>query len=62
MTINKHKIDWAIVATITRPNGTWFDKTLTDFPETIGIDVNEWLSQMLEEEYDNKTIISKTHK
>ena len=53
MTETKHKIDWAIVVTITRPNGTWFSKTITDFPDTNGIDVNEWLAEYVKEEYDN---------
>ena len=40
----KHKItDWTITATVERPDGTWYDHTITDFPEHIGITINEWL-------------------
>jgi len=55
MTIKKtkHEVDWIIVATITRPDGTWFDKTIGDFPDTIGMDINEWLADYVKEEYDN---------
>ena len=46
----KHKItDWSITATVERPDGTWYDHTITDFPEHIGITVNEWL-----EKYKNR--------
>ena len=42
----KHKItDWSITATVERPDGTWYDHTITDFPEHIGITVNEWLDK-----------------
>jgi len=40
----KHKItDWTITAVVERPDGTWYDHTITDFPEHIGITINEWL-------------------
>ena len=40
----KHKItDWTITAIVERPDGTWYDHTITDFPENIGITINEWL-------------------
>ena len=40
----KHKItDWSITAIVERPDGTWYDHTITDFPENIGITINEWL-------------------
>ena len=40
----KHKCTgWAIVATMERPDSTWYDHTITDFPEHIGITINEWL-------------------
>ena len=42
--MKKHKItDWTITATVERPDGTWYDHTITDFPEHIGITINEWL-------------------
>ena len=40
----KHKItDWTITIVVERPDGTWYDHTITDFPEHIGITINEWL-------------------
>ena len=50
----KYKITgWAIVATIERPDGTWFDNTITDFPEHIGITINEWLEDYKSIEEEN---------
>jgi len=49
----KHKItDWTITAVVERPDGTWYDHTITDFPEHIGITINEWLQdyKTIEEE------------
>ena len=55
MTETKHKCtSWAIVCTIERPDGTWFDKTITDFKDdNVSISINEWLTYYMEEEYDN---------
>ena len=40
----KYKVtDWSLTAIVERPDGTWFDHTITDFPEYIGIAINEWL-------------------
>ena len=40
----KHKCtSWAIVSTMERPDGTWYDHTITDFPEHIAIKINERL-------------------
>ena len=53
----KHKItDWTITAVVKRPDGTWYDHTITDFPEHIGITVNEWLQdyKTIEEENNDK--------
>ena len=34
MTETKHECTgWSLVLTITRPDGTWFDKTITDFKD-----------------------------
>ena len=42
--MSKYKItDWTLTTTVERPDGTWFDHTITDFPEHIGITINEWL-------------------
>ena len=38
--------------TITRPDGTWFDKTITDMPDNVSITVNEWLTDYMKEEYE----------
>ena len=48
--------DWSITAIIKRPDGTWYDHTITDFPEHIGITVNEWLQdyKTIEEENNDK--------
>jgi hypothetical protein len=55
--MKKHKItDWSITAIVERPDGTWYDHTITDFPENIGIAINEWLQdyQTIEEERKDK--------
>ena len=55
----KHKItDWSIIATVERPDGTWYDHTIIDFPEHIGITVNEWLEdyKTTEEEGNDQSI------
>ena len=55
--MKKHKItDWSIIAVVERPDGTWYDHTITDFPENIGIAINEWLQdyQTIEEEREDK--------
>ena len=36
---------WSIVCEITRPDGTWYTDTITDFPEHLGITINEWISE-----------------
>ena len=54
--MKKHKItDWTITAVVERPDGTWYDHTITDFPEHIGITINEWLQdyKTIEEEIKN---------
>ena len=52
----KQKItDWSINITVERPDGTWYNHTVTDFPEHIGITVNEWLQdyKTIEEQRDD---------
>ena len=54
---SKYKItDWTLTAVVERPDGTWFDHTITDFPEHIGITINEWLQdyKTIEEESLNE--------
>ena len=55
MTETKHECTgWSLVLTITRPDGTWFDKTITDFKDdNVSISIYEWLTYYMEEEYDN---------
>jgi hypothetical protein len=36
---------WSIVCEITRPDGTWYTDTITDFPEHVGITINEWIPE-----------------
>ena len=55
--MKKNKItDWSITAIVERPNGTWYDHIITDFPEHIGITINEWLEnyKTIEEETNEK--------
>ena len=55
----KQKItDRSITATVERPDGTLYDHTITDFPEHIGITVNEWLEnyKTTEEESNDQSI------
>jgi hypothetical protein len=50
----KYKVTgWSIVTTVERPDGTWFDHTITDFPEHIGITINEWLEDYKTTEEEN---------
>ena len=50
----KYKVaDWSITAEFERPDGTWFDHTITDFPEHIGIAINEWLQDYKTTEEEN---------
>jgi hypothetical protein len=37
---------WAVICTITRPNGTWFDKTITDLPKYVSDPVDEYLNAL----------------
>ena len=50
----KYKVtDWSLTAIVERPDGTWFDHTITDFPEYIGIAINEWLQDYKTTEEEN---------
>jgi len=54
MTETRHKCtSWAIVSTIERPDGTWFDKTIIDIPDDIAQPIDDWLTYYTKEEYDN---------
>jgi len=53
MTETKHECTgWSLVITITRSDGTWFDKTITNMPDNVSITVNEWLTDYMKEEYE----------
>ena len=45
---------WSIVCEITRPDGTWYTDTITDFPEHVGITINEWIPEYEKEISRNK--------
>ena len=50
MTSTKYEVtSWAIVTTITRPDGTWFDRTITDIPDDISQSVDDWLTDYIKE-------------
>ena len=34
---------WALTVTWRYPDGSWNTETITDFPEHLGITINEWL-------------------
>lgn len=34
---------WGLTVTWRYPDGTWNTETITDFPEHLGITINEWL-------------------
>ena len=54
MTETKHECTgWSLVLTITRPDGTWFDKTIIDIPDDVSQPIDDWLTEYMEEEYDN---------
>ena len=59
----KHKItDWTITAVVERPDGTWYDHTITDFPEHIGITINEWLQDYKTTEEESNDKINRYNK
>ena len=54
MTETKHKCTVGLLyATIERPDGTWFDKTIIDIPDDVSQPIDDWLTYYMEEEYDN---------
>jgi hypothetical protein len=51
MTKKKYKVtSWAIVATVERPDGTWFDRTITDVDNETATAVDTFLTEEIEQE------------
>ena len=49
--ISTNKVtSWAIIATITRPNGTWFDRTITNVDNETATAVDTFLTKELDNE------------
>ena len=45
---------WAIVATITRPDGTWYDETITDIDDTTSSYVDDFLTNHMKDKEESK--------
>lgn len=41
---------WAVVVTWEREDKTWFTETITELPDSISIDINDWLDKKAKEE------------
>lgn len=41
---------WAVVVTWEREDKTWFTETITELPDNISIDINDWLDKKAKEE------------
>jgi len=48
--MSKTATNLAIVVTWEREDKTWYTETITDYPEHISIDINEWLNEKAKEE------------
>ena len=48
--MSKKPEGWAVVVTWEREDKTWYTETITDFPETISIDIHDWLDKRAKEE------------
>ena len=48
--MSKKPEGWAVVVTWEREDKTWYTETITDYPEHISIDINEWLNEKLKEQ------------
>ena len=53
-----HKITaWVIIATVERPDGTWYDETITEIDDDTASSVDTFLTEYIEEknkERDNE--------
>ncbi len=48
--INKKPEGWAVVVTWEREDKTWYTETITELPETISVDIHDWLNKRAKEE------------
>jgi hypothetical protein len=48
--MSKKPEGWAVVVTWEREDKTWYTETITDLPETISIDIHDWLDKRAKEE------------
>tara|TARA_R110001632_G_scaffold42849_1_gene108512 strand:+ start:391 stop:573 length:183 start_codon:yes stop_codon:yes gene_type:complete len=48
--INKKPEGWAVVVTWEREDKTWYTETITELPESISIDIHDWLNKRAKEE------------
>jgi len=48
--INKKPEGWAVVVTWEREDKTWYTETITELPESISIDIHDWLDKRAKEE------------
>jgi len=42
---------WAVVCTILRPDNTWFTKTITEIPDSVGEPMFQYLTEVIEEPF-----------
>jgi len=47
--INKKPEGWAVVVTWEREDKTWYTETITELPETISVDIHDWLNKRAKE-------------
>ena len=47
---------WAIIATVTRDDGTWFDRTITEVDDDTASSVDEFLTQYEKEELNEQRL------
>ena len=53
----KHKCtSWAIVATMERPDGTWYTDTITDIDDDTASSVDTFLTEYCEDKIINETV------
>ena len=47
---------WAIIATVTRDDGTWFDRTITEVDNDTATSVDKFLTQYEKEELNEQRL------
>ena len=45
---------WAIVTTMERPDGTWYDETITDIDDTTSSYVDDFLTNHMKDKEESK--------